>query len=266
MSFYKKLTAFALFTGISLSSHASLIGQWTFDDLTDSTGNWNPLTLRSGATLDNGRLDLSSAGLQWANTTWNNSLGYDTGSITNKTLVSWVELTSLTTKTGAALTLDSSTVDNFNGLIWSENYGTTWQVGSSYGRNNGNLGLDASGVLNRVVQVAATWAFESSQVNINYFIDGVSVGSYLSNQLFSWQKGNAEAIFGARHTTGVTNPIVSGGGLDGYIYEARIYDTALSQEELRGLSLTEVPEPGTLAIVAVGLLGLIRLKRRSTSL
>jgi hypothetical protein len=238
MNTFKKTLALATLLGTTFASNAELIGQWTFDDTSDSTGNFADLTLNSGATLDGGRLNLSAPGLQWANTVWADSS--DVSVITDKTLVSWVEMSNIYTRTGSALTLDSATFDNFNGLIWSENYLQRWQVGSSYGRNNIDLGFDALGTQGVMTQVAASFTVQGDSVVISYYLDGVDVGSYASPDTYTWNKNDAEIIFGARHTNGTTGAIATGGGLDGYIYEARLYDNALSQSEIQALTLNEL--------------------------
>jgi hypothetical protein len=234
----KSTIATAVLFAVSFASSAELIGQWTFDDTSDSTGNFADLTLREGAVVDDGKLDLSATGLQWANTVWADSS--DVTVISDKTLVSWVELSNLYTRTGSALTIDSATVDNFNGLIWSEGYFQKWQIGSTNGRNNVDLGSDASGTLGVMTQVAASFDVEDDNVTITYYIDGIDVGSYTSSNTYTWSANDAEIIFGARHSSGTTGAIAAGGGLDGFIYEAHLYDNALSQSEIQALTLTEV--------------------------
>lgn len=262
-SLIAKSAFLAILLPLSLSAHASLIGQWTFDNASDSTGNWQDLTLSNGAVIHDGMLDLSAGGLQWANTVWagTGALG-NQHVVINKTLVSWVQLTNPYSRTGSALTLDSSTTDNFNGLIWSENFLNTWQVGSSFGRNNVYLGPDAAGIVGNIVQVAATWQQVAGGININYYLDGVNVGEYVSANVFSWQTGNMEAIFGARHTSGTSTPIASGAGLDARIYEARIYDTALTGQQISDLKLEVVSAPSGFGFMLMGLAALATMRRR----
>jgi hypothetical protein len=238
MSLKKILIAVLTFsvTFVSMQVRAELIGHWEFNDNTDSTGNFNDIVLQDGAVLNNGRLDLTAPYLQWANTVWADS--GDLNLLEDKTMISWVELTSLTASTGSAMTIDSATGDVFNGLIWSENYTGQWQVGSSFGVNNAPLGADANGTLNNIVQVAATFDVIPGGVNINYYINGINVGAYSSPTALTWPKGDMEVIFGARHTVGTTTPIATGSGIEALIHEARLYDTVLTQVELQGLALS----------------------------
>ena len=60
MNTFKKILASATLLAIASTSNAELIGQWKFDDTSDSTGNFADLTLNSGATLDGGRLNLTN--------------------------------------------------------------------------------------------------------------------------------------------------------------------------------------------------------------
>lgn len=253
-------TLLAATLALSASAQAELIGHWEFNDTRDSTGHFNDLTLRDGALLADGKLDLSAAGRQWANTVWANSS--DTAVIRDKTLVSWVELSDLNARAGSAITLDSSTVDNFNGLIWSESYAGKWQVGSSHGYNNVDLGSDAVGVLGQLTQVAATFSAVDGGVHIQYYLDGIKVGDYSSPTLFTWQASDAEVIFGARHTSGTSGPIVSGDGLNAYLHEARLYDTALSQSDIQAMTMAASDVSAPIALSGLAMLPLLRRRRR----
>ena len=227
--------------------HADLIGQWTFEGsnaLQDQTGNWGDLNLNSGASIVNGQLDINRG--QWAGTS-----GYFGPDIIDKTLVTWVTLDDLSVRAGSAISLDTITGDQFDGIVFSENTSAAlWQSGSNNGlRNTISSGLQAP---NQLAQIAISYRdLGSNNVEVLIYRDGNQIGGQVfTNQLASWSAGNAEILFGIRHTPngGVFAPN-SNAWIDGKIKEARIYNTALTGSELANLEINSVPEPSAVILL-----------------
>ena len=104
-----------------------LLGWWLFDSKEDEMGNWDDITLH-GAELKGGQLIVETTG-------WAHALEYTGPEIEEKTLMSWISLDSLdTNQNGSAITLDKVTIDQFNGIIYSERLANRWMNGSSHFR------------------------------------------------------------------------------------------------------------------------------------
>lgn len=264
----KKLTLKSVLAGVVLAAscltsiaNASLIGHWTFEngnELKDLTGNFGDLALIGNASIANGSLDVNGSGSTTSG--WARTSGYTGGAILDKTMVSWVSLDSLNGRAGSALSLDNISGDNFDGIIYSENWANKWQNGSSNGWRNSQLNANSFDTnLNTLKALVFTYDdlddIVGGQMRIEGYLDGVSLGSYVSNVSSSWTTANAEALFGVRHTYSDSN---TRGALDAKIHEARIYNTALTATEVSQLQLssTSVPEPSTFAIFALSMMGL----------
>ena len=210
-------------------TNTELVGHWTFEPgatLTDLTGNFGNLTLQ-GANVVNGQLDVNSG--QFAR-----AINYTGRTITNKTLVSWVYLDDLNIRGGSALTIDSPSDDRFDGIIYAEREAGRWMAGSSGWFRTQNLvpGFKET-TTNKLVQVAISYENVAGTARITAYRNGTLIGSYTQGAIASWSAGDAEVIFGARHTYGV-NPI---GTLDGRIEYAMIFNSTLTQAQIQQLTL-----------------------------
>ncbi len=244
---------------LSFTANAGLIGHWEFNadaPLADSTGNFDDLTL-TGASVVDGSLIMNGT---WAQADRNSS---DT--ITNKTLISWVTLTDLNRGGGSALTLDTQGVDIFDAIVWNER-NTGWMNGSnSFTRSTGDE-IDLSTTVENVEQMLAiTHSVTGSTVTVNLYIDGVLQDSDTYSAVASYGS-NAEILFGTRHT----NPGPVGNNFAGRVSEARLYDTALTEQELMALMVPNdnnpdpIPTPPVIALFMTGLTLLVghRYKRK----
>ena len=226
-----------LMLSVSMSAFAvvqekNLVGWWLFDDGTDETGNWEDITLR-GATIQDGKLVLER-------NKWANSIKYTGPDITDVTLASWVTLNDLAHTHGAALSLDRTDVDQFVAIVYAERQAKQWMPGSSHFRRT----EDFPNVVNEDkvgenVLIAITYQLEGGIYKITGYRNDKSMGSFKKGDARTWTSANAEAIWGARHTGGVANPVSNSITAD--IEESRIYNVALTEDEVIAMYKGDLP-------------------------
>ena len=229
---------------VGSAAQAALVGHWTFEpgsELVDLTGNFGNLTLFYGANVSNGQLDVKPG--QFAR-----AIDYTGPTITNKTLVSWVYLDDLNVRSGSALTIDSPSVDRFDGIVYAERQPNRWMAGSSYfERTQDPVPGFAETLPNQLVQMAITYQSVSGNAHVSIYRNGSLIGDYTQGPMASWSAGDAEVLFGARHTLNGVGE--TRGVLDARIEEAMIFDEVLPQSKIQELTLTKsqaVPEPLTI--------------------
>jgi len=199
-------------------AQADLVGHWTFDDLTDSTGNFADLTLK-GAEIADGQLDVGSG-------KWAIASGYDGPDIAEKTLVSWVSLDDLNVRAGSAITIDRISGDHFDGIIYAERQVKRWMSGSSgFGRTQDFAPGCEETETGQMIQMHISYEDDGSgKALIKMYRDNELCGEYTKGGLGTWPTGDAEVFFGIRHGNTGGGP----GNLDAHIYEARIYNEVLT--------------------------------------
>ena len=260
------ICGFAALATLSTSGFGAMVAQWTFEggSLADSTGNWNNLTLGSGATLSDGRLVLNGVdvdGVAEAKGWIGGTSGFET-----KTLVSWVSLTSLGTgqSGGGALSLmENQSSGNYGGDFDAIAYGEVvtdqWMNGSDYlNRTEGSPATGNGGTLETTTGSLIQMAIVYDSGTITIYRDG---DLYASNSatLATFDLGADSAVaFGARNISVVNG---ASGSLHSEIEEARIYDTALTQSEIQSL-VVAVPEPSSAALLGLGGLALMLRRRK----
>ncbi len=223
------LCAVLLLLGMQMSVYAqvqddNLVGWWRFDSASEETGNFGDVVLH-GATLEDGQLVVSTGN-------WAHSLDYTGPDITDLTLMSWVSLDNLARTSGSALTLDELTTDQFCGIVWAERVERQWMSGSSHFRRTDDfpdvVTESETGVL---TMIAITYKLVSNQYEITGYRNGESMGGYTKGDSRTWEAGNSEAIWGKRHANGLDGP----GDLSAHIEESRIYNVALTADEVMNL-------------------------------
>lgn len=216
---------------------AALVGHWTFNGsgaqaITESTGNWGPLVLVGTAAVGGGELDVNSNGV--LQTGYAYARGYTGGTIRAKTLVSWVALQNLGIDAGSALTLDGISAGDYDGIVYAEITPLRWMAGSNgQVRTSDVVAVDEAST--STVQMAIAYEdLGGGNTQITICRDGVQLGQYSIGNMAQWAAGDAEVVFGSRHTTsgGTTGP----GLLDARITEARIYDSAMTCAQVAALS------------------------------
>lgn len=210
-------------------SQNGLIGYWKFggaNPLVDLTGNWGDIEFVGNASLSNGALEVNTNG--FARTS-----GYSGQAITSKTLISYVSLDNIDIRSGSAMSIDGVTNDNFDAIVYAERQVRRWMNGSSSFRRTQDLNPGfAETEANQLIQMAITYQNTGSQVLITAYRNGVAIGSYLSGNASGWAPGNAEILFGARHSYG--NRQI--GGIDATITKALLYNRALSAQEIAAMN------------------------------
>ncbi len=145
----------------------------------------------------------------------------------DKTLVSWVTLDNLTQQGGSALTLQRG--DEFDGIVFGERVSRKWMAGSDFfKRTQGDQQPNAVEQADDKTLIQMAIVYEGNQVSIYH--NGKPYASYQANNIALLSAKDNLAVFGLRHDG-------AGGGqnLHGAIEEARIYDRALTAEEIRKL-------------------------------
>ena len=213
-----------LLLGGSISIQAAgLVGHWTFDDLSDSTGNFEDIILQD-ATIAGGQLDVGVG--MWAVAT--NYGGPEIGEVT---LVAMLSMDDLSVLAGSALTLDQINADSFNGIIFGERQPQRWMNGSSnFSRTDDfDPGFEETetGVM---FQIAISHEDDGSGTSIvRGYRNGELIGEYTQGPLATWATDDAEVFFGTRHGNAASG---GPGNLDAHIEEAWVYSGVLSGEEL----------------------------------
>ena len=212
-----------------------LLGWWLFDNEKDEIGNWNDIVLH-GAELKDGQLIVETD-------KWAHALGYTGPDIEEKTLMTWVSLDSLASTKGSALALDKVSEDQYNGIVYAERHPNQWMAGSSWFRRTEDFPKTVNEQNEgEMVYLAFTYEDIGGIYKITGYRNGVSLGSYEKGNIKTWPTGDAEAIWGKRHTAGLWGP----GELNAHIEESRIYGVALTHDEIRSMKI------GTISVDPTG--------------
>jgi hypothetical protein len=199
---------------------AGLVQRWTFEDGTvrdDILGAEG--TLENGARIVKGALVLDGID--------DHAVAPLTLKLSERTLVAWVSVFDLEQRGGGVLTVQSSSGDAFDSLVYGELTARQWTAGSDFGRrsvvdNGGELETSTS-----MVMMAIAYAADSS---ITLFRDGELYATHNPGSLGTFDVSATGVLIGQRHTNG------NAAHLAGAIEEARIYDRALSTAEIQQLA------------------------------
>ncbi len=238
MKVHNILAVFAvlLMLTVSMSAFAvvqekNLVGWWLFDDGSEETGNWDDIALQ-GAKFEKGQLVVE-------NGKWAHALGYKGPDITELSLVTWVSLDSYAKTNGSALCLDKKTIDQFCAIVWAERVDKQWMPGSSHFRRTADFPKAVTEKeTGEMVFLVITYEDVNGQYEITGYRNGESLGGFKANTgLRTWPKDDAEAIWGKRHVNGLNGP----GDLNAHIEESRIYNIALTEDEVQAIHKGDLP-------------------------
>ena len=192
------------------------VAEWDFED---GAGSSLPLTLHGGAHIADGALHLNGRDA-WA------SSGPLGTTLRARTLEAWVTLANLDQVGGGVFTVQDLTGDVFDAIVFAENGPRQWLAGSNnFARTDAAPRPKESEALTRPVHVAITWSDDGT---IRLFRDGAPYGApYRSQGPVTFAAGRSMVQFGCRHGQPSGNRLLAGA-----IHRARLYDRALSPEEL----------------------------------
>jgi len=150
---------------------------------------------------------------------------------TDKTLVSWVALTSKGNRGGSVLTIQNGGA--FDGIVFAELQSGKWMAGSNrFKRTEQNQNAYPAETADSKTLIQMAIVYKDDQITI--YRNGEVYGSHKAENIdFLSQKGNI-VVFGVRHIG------AKSGYVSGLIEDARIYSKALSAEEIKALEPNKV--------------------------
>jgi beta-fructofuranosidase len=154
--------------------------------------------------------------------------------LTNKTLVVWTALANLNQRGGSALTLDDGR-SHFDGIVFGELAPQRWMAGSDlWHRTNKQQGDWPQEKADAGTTVQVAIVYQDKHVAI--YRDGRKYAEYDTAAAFPFPH-DSHVVMGVRHLQ------AAGDSYAGYIADARVYDVALSVEQLSALRPNEPSEP-----------------------
>ncbi len=199
------------------------LARWTFEgDAKDSVGTLRG-TLLGGARIANGRLVLDCKSAYVRTEPLSRELR-------EKTLEAWVTLSGLSQQGGGVLSVEVGDGGEFDAIVFGERVPRKWTAGSSFfNRTRDRPTADEDTKPGELIHVAIAYHADNS---IALYRNGAPYGetytpSGPNSNLQAYAARVARLLLGLRHT-GAGN-----GFLAGEIEEARLYDRALSAEEIR---------------------------------
>ncbi len=213
---------------------------WTFEqDGHDLIGKLDAKP-QGGASIRNGRLVLDGKGA-FAETS------ATTAPLAAKTLEAWVLLPTLAQSGGGVMTVESIGGKVFDSIVFAEKQPQRWMSGSDNGVRTQTVGGPAEKVgPTELVHIAITYANDGQTT---LYRNGQRYGqaygpANASAALYTFAQAKSHLLFGRRHT---------GGGnafLQGEIEEARLYDFALSAEQIAASFQTGILRGDVTAVTA----------------
>jgi Protein of unknown function (DUF1553)/Protein of unknown function (DUF1549)/Concanavalin A-like lectin/glucanases superfamily len=197
------------------------IAQWAFSpNGRDAVGSLHA-DLKGGAKIVGGRLIVDGKQAFAASAPL-------TKDLTTKTLEAWVNLPTLMQGGGGVMSVQTLDGRTFDGIVFAERKSLQWMAGSDgYVRTQELNGPAETAKSNELVHIAIAYAADG---RIATYRNGQPYGkAYVPAKLTSpvtFRAKEAQVVFGMRH---------AGGGnafLNGEIEEARLYDVALTAEQV----------------------------------
>jgi Protein of unknown function (DUF1553)/Protein of unknown function (DUF1549)/Concanavalin A-like lectin/glucanases superfamily/Planctomycete cytochrome C len=203
------------------------LAQWSFEgNLRDSQGKL------SGTLMLNGQpsQELPEGTFQEGALVLNEKQSMQTSPLNQplaaKTLEAWVKLDALSQRAGGVMTVESLNGAEFDAVVYAEKEPQRWLAGSNFFRRTQNFeGEMETEADQQPVHIAIAYAADGT---ITAYRNGKMYGkSYSTKEPLRFPTGAAHVLFGLRHS-----PSTTGRHLQGKIFEARLYDRALSSDEV----------------------------------
>jgi hypothetical protein len=194
------------------------LAEWTFDkDLSDTKGRMN-LELVGAARIENGALILDGKSMAKS--------GSLPKKLTAKTLEAWVMLDDLKQQGGGVITVQHKDGGLFDSLVFAEKTPAHWVAGSNFfERSELFEGPAETEAATRPVHVAVVYQPDGT---ISGYRDGQPYGlTYRKAPAAVFETETSQVILGCRHGSPTGNK-----GLAGRIFRARLYDRALTPEDI----------------------------------
>ncbi len=149
------------------------------------------------------------------------------GASTDKTLVAWVSLDNTTQQGGTALTVQRT--DQFDGIVFGERAPGRWMAGSDFfKRTPADQQANALETADPRTLVQMAIVYHADQIAL--YRNGQPYAAYPAHNVGLLNAQDTVVVFGLRH-----EGAGSGQRLSGAIEDARIYDRALTPEEIQSL-------------------------------
>ena len=194
------------------------LAEWTFDKDLSDTQNKLPLSLTGNARIENGALILDGQSMAQSDSLPKN--------LQAKTLEAWIQLDNLTQQGGGALTVQSKTGSLFDAIVFGEKKTAHWVAGSDH-FNRSEL-LDAppeTEAAQHPIHIAITHQADGTTT---VYRAGKPYGqTYRKAPAATFTADSSQVLLGSRHGAPTGNK-----GLTGRIFRARLYDRALTPEEI----------------------------------
>lgn len=203
----------------SASNFLGPISEWTFDQDTQDTVGDLHLTLNGKAQIKDSALILDGRDSFAASP----PLGKD---LHTKTLEIWVQLDNLDQRGGGAMSLQTIGGAIFDSIVYAERESRRWLAGSNnFARTQDFQGVEEKTAHDAPVHFVIVYDHSGS---ITGYRNGVLYGkAYRAEGPTRFEKGKAEVVFGIRHGSPTAGRMLSG-----RILEARLYDRALTSDEI----------------------------------
>ncbi|PQO41917.1 DUF1553 domain-containing protein [Blastopirellula marina] len=194
------------------------IAQWDFAQSTEDQIGTAHGKLIGGATVEAGALQLRNQGYLITAPLKHN--------LTAKTLEAWVQLDNLAQQGGGVMSVQLPGGNVFDAIVFGEQQAGHWLAGSNnFARTQPYSGSAETEASNQPVHVAIAYHADG---RVTAYRNGQPYGAtYKSSGPFPFVAGNTVVTLGLRHLPGTGNRF-----LNGTIYQARLYDTALSAEQI----------------------------------
>ncbi|MDP1592253.1 MAG: DUF1553 domain-containing protein, partial [Prosthecobacter sp.] len=221
------------------ASVPSPLAEWTFDqDTKDTQGRLN-LELVGAAKIENGALILDGKSMAKS--------GSLPKQLKTKTLEAWVMLDNLTQRGGGVLTVQGKDGVLFDSIVFAEKTPAHWVAGSNFfDRSELFEGPPETEAATRPVHVAVVYQADGT---ITGYRDGKPYGrTYRKAPAATFEAEASQILLGCRHGSPSGNR-----ALTGRIFRARLYDRALTSDEIAQTSRIEsstITESDILATLA----------------